>query len=179
MKRFIFLFSLILVIPLFIYNFLPYDSLLLLGSNNNPLPKKNNLSPNEDIVTAYTIVIDSLFNEELSINPNIEYISVDTTDMINLNNKEKHDLLSYLKKHNVITFDNTLEELESKGLIANGNFTNGIFIKIEDSPIYNNTIAMKTEKWHSFECDITSNKFIVEKSLDGWIIVDNNPLCII
>lgn len=175
MKRFIFIFSFILLLPLFIYNFLPYDSLLLLGPNNNPLPKKNNLSTNEDVVNAYTIVIDSLFNEELNINPDIEYISIDTTDMINLNNKDKHDLLSSLKKHNVTIFDNTLEELESKGLISNGKFTNGVFIKIQDSPIYNNTIAMKTEKWHSFECDITSNKVVVEKYLDGWIIVDNNP----
>lgn len=176
MKRFVFLFSFILVLPLVIYNFLPYDSLLLLGSNNkDSFPKKNNLYANEDIVNAYTIVIDSLLNEELNTNPNIEYISVDTTDMINLDHKGKWDLLSSLKKHNITILDNTVEELESKGLVANGKLINGILIKIEDNPIYNNTITMKAEKLHSFQLDMTTRKVIVERFIDGWVIVDNNP----
>ncbi len=102
-----------------------------------------------DKVGAYTTVIDKLYEEDTALNNNINYIAVDTSSIINLNDEEKAALLKELESYGFTVLDMTIEELKEEGYIKDLYFEEGILFEIEDEPIEGNSITMDISKWRS------------------------------
>jgi len=123
-----------------------------------------------DCVGAYMAVIDKLYNEDSGLNGDIKYIAIDTSSMSNLDENSKAELLKQLEKYGAAVLDMTFEELESKGYIKNLYFTEGIFFRIEDAYIKNNSIKMNVSKWRSGLGAIGYNDMTVSYKNKSWKI---------
>lgn len=123
-----------------------------------------------DYIGAYTTVIDKLFNEDTAMNDSIKYVAIDTSSLSNLNEASKKELLKQLEKYATVVLDMTFEDLQTKGYIKDLFFTEGIFFKIEDSLIKNNSIEMNASKWRSGLGAIGYENLIVKYSGSVWEI---------
>lgn len=128
----------------------------------------------EDCIGAYMTVINKLFNEDKALNDGIKYMAIDTSSMSNLDEESKNDLLKQLEKeyYGTIILDMTFEELKSNGYIKDLFFPDGIFFKIEDSLIKNNSIEMNVSKWRSGTGAIGYDNLIIKYSDSVWKITD-------
>lgn len=131
-----------------------------------------------DKVGAYTTVIDKLYEEDSGLNSNIKYIAIDTSQIVNLNDEEKAELLKELEDYNLEVLDMTFEELEKEGYIEDLYFEEGIFFEIEDEHIKRNSITMDISKWRSglgaigYDGTVIKYKngeWEIQKQGDAWI----------
>lgn len=105
--------------------------------------------PAADPVGAYLLVIDDLFNQNLNLNNNIEYLAIDCSTMVNLTAEGRARLLVELEKYNLNILDKTMDQLIAEGFITNLSFENGIFFEIKDQPLKASAIVMNAMKWRS------------------------------
>lgn len=124
-----------------------------------------------DVVDGYKMVIDKLYNEDKGLNSDIKYIAIDTSSIVNLNDDTKAKLLKQLESYGFIVLDMTYSELEEQGYIEELYFKEGIFFKIEDESMKNNTIKMNVSKWRSGLGAIGYNDFIIKCNNGEWKIV--------
>ncbi len=102
-----------------------------------------------DKVRAYTTVIENLYAEDSALNSNIKYIAIDTSLIVNLNDKEKADLLNQLENYGFTILEMTIEELKEEGYVKDLYFEEGILFTIKDEPMKRNSITMDISKWRS------------------------------
>lgn len=74
--------------------------------------RDNELAQAPDPVDAYLLVIDKLYEEDPALNDGIEYLAIDTSTMVNLNEESRDILLEELKNYGFTVLDMTYEELE-------------------------------------------------------------------
>jgi len=123
-----------------------------------------------DKIGAYSLVIDTLYEEDTGLNANIKYIALDTSLITNLNSDEKAKLLKDVEKYGYIVLDMTYEELKDEGYIKDLYFEEGILFKIEDEPMKNNSITMNVSKWRSGLGAIGYDEIIVKYTNGNWTI---------
>lgn len=124
-----------------------------------------------DVVDAYKMVINKLYNEDKGLNNDIKYIAIDTSLMVNLTEDTKVELLKQLEEYGVIVLDMTYKELEEQGYIQDLYFKEGILFKIEDESMKSNTIKMNVSKWRSGLGAIGYNDLILKCIRGEWRIV--------
>jgi len=129
-------------------------------------------------VEAYTTVIDKLYKEDSGLNGDIKYLAIDTSLMVNLNDKTKVKLLKHLEKYGFTVLDMSFEDLQKTGYIKNLQFEEGILFQIEDEPMENNRIKMKASKWRSGKGAIGYNHLILNYKDGKWEISGLNEMWI-
>ncbi|WP_422485398.1 hypothetical protein [Gudongella sp. DL1XJH-153] len=131
-----------------------------------------------DKIGAYTTVIDKLHEEDTALNSNIEYIAIDTSLIINLDDEEKAELLKELEDYGFTVLDMTMEELKEEGYVEDLYFEEGILFEIIDEPIEGNSITMDISKWRSglgaigydgMVVKYENEKWEIDKQGDAWI----------
>ena len=123
-----------------------------------------------DKIGAYTTVIDKLYKEDSALNSNIEYIAVDTSSIVNLDDEEKTKLLSELEIYGLTVLDMTMKELEEEGYIQDLYFEEGILFEIRDESIEGTSITMDISKWRSGLGAIGYDGIVVEYDNGRWEI---------
>jgi beta-lactamase regulating signal transducer with metallopeptidase domain len=117
-----------------------------------------------DVVSGYLFVVDYLATEQDIRNLPLEYLAVDTTQLVGLSVEDKARFLKELEKYHLQILDKTIDELRVEGYIktANGAFEKGAFIKIWNIKIKGSTITMDafiyfagTAGWGPVDFDIT------------------------
>lgn len=120
-------------------------------SSNEPTEKEIESQPSEtmtteaDSVDAYLLVIDMLMGKASNIDDGIEYLAVDTTQMVNLTAEGKIRLFKELERYKLTLLDKTQDELEDEGYIVDTFFEKGLWIHIEDNQIHSDAITMEAE----------------------------------
>jgi len=120
-------------------------------SSNAPTEKEIESQPSDSMTTeadpvdAYLLVIDILMDKASNINDGIEYLAVNTTQMVNLTAEGKIRLFNELERYKLTILDKTLDELEDEGYIVDFVFEKGLWIHIEDNPIHSDSITMEAE----------------------------------
>ena len=108
---------------------------------------------------AYTIALDSLMNEEESLNNDIEYISIDMSDVNILKEEYKVIVVNNFKtKYDVEVLDLTLEELREKGLFhPDSKVLSGVLLRIDeiDFDQNSNNAIFKGSKYRSGDGGVT------------------------
>jgi len=124
----------------------------------------------EDKVGAYTTAIEKLYEEDSALNSDIQYIAIDTSTIVNLDDEEKDALLEELEDYGYTVLDRTMDELEEEGYVKDLYFEEGIFFEIEDEEIKGNSITMDISKWRSGLGAIGYDGMIVIYTDDQWEI---------
>lgn len=131
-----------------------------------------------DVVGAYAVVIDKLYNEDIALNSDIKYIAIDTSLINNLSEEQKSSLLKDLEKYGYTVLDMTFEELEKEGYIEDLYFKEGILFKIKDKTVNGKSITMDVSKWRSglgaigyddLKVEYKNGKWEVTKTGSAWI----------
>ena len=123
-----------------------------------------------DKIGAYTTVIDKLYKEDNALNSNIEYIAIDTSSIVNLDDGEKAELLRELEIYGLTVLDMTMKELEEEGYIQDLYFEEGILFQIRDESIEGTSITMDITKWRSGLGAIGYDGIVVEYKNEKWKI---------
>ncbi len=123
-----------------------------------------------DKIGAYTTVIDKLYEEDTALNSDIEYIAIDTSLIINLDDEEKAELLKELEDYGFTVLDMTMEELKEEGYVEDLYFEEGILFEIEDEPMVGNSITMDISKWRSGLGAIGYDGMVVKYENEKWEI---------
>jgi len=122
-----------------------------LTSTNTQTEKEIESQPSDsktsvaDPVDGYLLVIDILMDKASNIDDEIEYLAVDTTQMVNLTAEGKIRLFNELERYKLTILDKTLDELEDEGYIVDFVFKKDLWIHIEDNPIHSDSITMEAE----------------------------------
>ena len=122
-----------------------------LTSTNTQTEKEIESQPSDsktsvaDPVDGYLLVIDILMDKASNIDDGIEYLAVDTTQMVNLTAEGKIRLFNELEQYKLTILDKTQDELEDEGYIVDTVFEKGLWIHIEDNPIHSDSITMEAE----------------------------------
>ncbi len=127
---------------------------------------------NTDVMGAYMVAIDKLYNEDVALNSNIKYIAIDTSLINNLSDVQKSNLLKKLEKYGYTVLDMTFDELLEEGYIEDLTFNEGILFKIEDNPMSGKIISMNVSKWRSGLGAIGYNNLKVKFKSGSWTITD-------
>lgn len=125
----------------------------------------------QDIIGAYTTVIDKLYNEDMALNHDIKYIAVDTSLINNLSDDQKAILLKEVENYGYKVLDMTFEELVQEGYIEDLYFEDGILFKIEDISKSKNSITMNVSKWRSGLGAIGYNGLVVKYKNGEWKVI--------
>jgi len=120
-------------------------------SSNTPTENEIDSQPSDSMTTAvdpvdgYLLVMDILMEKASNIDDGIEYLAVDTTQMVNLTAEGKIRLFKELERYKLTVLDKTQDELEDEGYIVDTFFEKGLWIHIEDNPIHSDSITMEAE----------------------------------
>jgi len=132
----------------------------------------------DDKVGAYKTVIEKLYEEDSALNSEIQYIAIDTSTIVNLDDEEKNALLEELENYGFTVLDMTMAELEEEGYVKDLYFEEGIFFEIKDEAIKGNSITMDVSKWRSglgaigydgMVVTYMDGQWEIDKQGDAWI----------
>lgn len=119
-----------------------------------------------DPVSGYLYVVDYLWTEQNIARRQLQYLAIDTTQLVGLSAADKARLLSGLEKYNAQVLDKTGDELIEEGYIehAGGEFTHGVLIIIDKIYIRDTIMTMDAyiyfdgmETFGMLDFDITWN----------------------
>ncbi|WP_342543621.1 peptide ABC transporter substrate-binding protein [Paenisporosarcina sp. FSL H8-0542] len=108
---------------------------------------------------AYTLLLESLMNEEESLNNDIEYVSIDLSNINGLREEQKQIVKTFFKSPDEVeVLDLTLDELREENLFdADSNTLTGILLTIEEINFYQDAefANFKGSKYRSDEDVVT------------------------
>lgn len=125
------------------------------------------------LVEAYLEAIDLVYNTSPELNNNLKYLAIDTSVLINLDEEGRTLLLEGLKNYNVEVLDCSFEELGEQGYLKDALFENGLFLKIEDTPVTNNQIQISPSKWRSTTYAAGLSKIILTLQDNTWTLTES------
>ena len=100
-----------------------------------------------DPVSAYMVVIDRLMEHAQNLGPGIEYLAIDTTQLIHMNETEKAALQDRMKMYQLTVLERTRAELESDGLIRDLYFEKGLLIEMDSMKFEKDILTMDAQIW--------------------------------
>lgn len=127
----------------------------------------------------YAEIFDIIWTIDTGLNPDGQYINVDTKSFENFTEEEKRQLFEYLsKKYNKTILDKTFDELEAEGYIENMGFKDGVMFKANKYLKNNeNEASFEGTKWVSgdgaigfiAEAEKVNDRWIIKKCQMTWI----------
>lgn len=126
----------------------------------------------DDMVGFYQTVIDDLWQKDVGLNSDVEYIALDLSQITNLSEVEKQALV-YMTSgdYGLIGLSGTYSELVEQGYIDGKNlyFEEGVLITFDIQSSNENSMKFDVTKWRSglgayffMDCEASKTK-------DGWI----------
>lgn len=155
-------------------------SILLIGcQNSSESSTLTNVTSTIDVtktnlVDAYLEAIDLIYHTSPELNEPIKYLAIDTSVLLHLDEESRTNLLTGLSDYGVNVLDSSFEDLNTQGYLKDGYFEEGLFLKLEDSPITNNQITLVPSKWRSTTYAAGLSKVILTlQDEDTWVITDS------
>lgn len=153
-------------------------SILIVGCQSSATSSSS--SPNTPIanatetklVDAYLKAIDLVLNTSPELNNALKYLAIDTSVLINLDATSRSQLLEVLEQYNVEVLDCSFEALGEQGYLKDALFENGLFLKIEDTPVSNNQIQIIPSKWRSTTYAAGLSKVILTLQDNIWTVTE-------
>lgn len=112
----------------------------------------NGENPQEHVAEIYSVALDSIIKEDPGLNNGMEYIAIDFTNINDLAEKEKEEILSIIQQaYEVDVMIATLEELKEKGLTnSDTGELHGVLLKLDKVEFkLNNEIFFEASKYRS------------------------------
>ncbi|MDD2534110.1 MAG: hypothetical protein PHC86_05370 [Eubacteriales bacterium] len=134
-----------------------------------------------DVISGYLFIIDQLFAQAHNDieNNDMKYLAVDTTQMIEMNEADKAQLLSRLsEKYGYELLDKTYEQLVRENLIVNNVFSNGALIQIKNITLKASTITADASIYfaalggHGFnrvQIEFSNGQWQIQKTGETWV----------
>lgn len=135
---------------------------------------KDNCIIETDIVEAYMLAIDTIYQEDLELNHNIKYLAIDNSKMNYLSHNTNQELIKCLSKYNLEILEMNYDELVELELIKDGKFKDGILITIDDSSSIEDKLVIRIEKYKSSLGAISCPEMIIEKVDGEWKITSQD-----
>ncbi|WP_075619530.1 peptide ABC transporter substrate-binding protein [Paenisporosarcina indica] len=112
----------------------------------------NGENPQEHVTEIYSVALNSIMKEDPGLNDDMDYIAVDFTNINDLAEKEKEEIVSTIQKeYGVDVMIATFEELKEKGLsdLDTGELY-GVLLKLDKVDFkLNNEIFFEASKYRS------------------------------
>ena len=112
----------------------------------------NGENPKEHLAEIYSVALNSIMKEDPGLNDGMEYIAIDMTNLNDLDEKDKEEILSTIKKeYKVDVMIATYEELKEKGLSnPDTGELYGVLLKLDKVDFkINNQIFFEASKYRS------------------------------
>jgi len=135
-----------------------------------------------NLVQAYAMVIDELYNTDIALNDGIRYLAVDLTGITNLTAEEQKNLRYFLlDKYPLATLNKTYDELVQQGYITYidsehqlGIFKEGILITINDNPLEDNSVTISCDKYRSAYGTVGFGDLVMRHQNNNWVVAFYN-----
>lgn len=109
-------------------------------------------NPEEHVAEIYSAALNSIMKEDPGLNNGMEYIAVDITNINDLAEKDKEEILSTIQKeYKVDVMIATFEELKEKGLYnPDTGELYGVLLKLDKVDFkFNNQVFFEASKYRS------------------------------
>lgn len=110
----------------------------------------SNSGPTKDMGEIYSLALDALMPMDEGLNGDMQFIAIDMSNFINLNEKDKEQILNHFGKYNVEVMEATYEELKEKGLYdPKTNALYGILLRVQETQISDQQVIVECSKYRS------------------------------
>lgn len=112
----------------------------------------NEVEPKEHLGEIYSVALDSIMEQDYSLNRNMKFIAIDMSDFEGADGSDKEEIVKYFNdKYNVEVMDATLEQLKEKGLYdSDAAVLDGVLLEVEIINFRsNNQLPFKGSKYRS------------------------------
>ncbi|QNK57101.1 hypothetical protein [Paenibacillus sp. PAMC21692] len=133
--------------------------------------------PERDMGEIYQLALDAYLPLWKGLIDDMKYIAIDMSNLTDLSDKDKKQILEYFSKYNVDIIDSNLEQLEEKGLVKDASSIDGVLLRVESTEILENKVTIKGSVYKSakgaigtlVEVEFLNGKWQVTKANDTWI----------
>lgn len=136
--------------------------------------------PERDPIDGYRFAIDWLLAQAAPFRAGAEWLAIDTSGMVHLNDENRTRFFMSLEKHGLKLIEKTASELTAEGRIKDGVFPDGLLVTICDFP---NALPQSSRMVMTVEIRRSASQtFICPLQIgfwDGsWEILDTRPTTI-
>lgn len=129
-------------------------------------------TPTTDMGELYSLALDAYMPIDEGLNSGIEYIAIDLSNFIDLEEGDKEQILKHFEKYNVEVMEATLEQLKTKGLYDKETESlDGLLLRVTNTEMFPNKMIVEGSKYRSGDGAIGIKVIMVNK--DGsWQVVN-------
>ncbi|WP_232697578.1 peptide ABC transporter substrate-binding protein [Brevibacillus daliensis] len=129
-------------------------------------------TPTTDMGELYSLALDAYMPIDEGLNDGIEYIAIDMSNFVDLDQGDKEQILKHFEKFNVEVMEATLEQLKTKGLYdPETGSLDGLLLRVENTEIHGNKMIVDGSKYRSGDGAIGLKVVVVNKE-GSWQVVN-------
>ncbi|MFD2614516.1 peptide ABC transporter substrate-binding protein [Paenibacillus gansuensis] len=130
-----------------------------------------------DMGEIYGLALDAFLPLGDGLTDNMKYIAIDMSNLKDLSEGDKEQVLRHFSKYDVNVMDITLEQLEKEGQVKDARSLEGILLRVENSEILGNKIIIEGSLFKSAKgaigtsvtLEFLDDKWQVTKASDTWM----------
>ncbi|GIO32087.1 MULTISPECIES: peptide ABC transporter substrate-binding protein [Paenibacillus] len=128
----------------------------------------SNANPSKDMGELYSLALDAYMPIDEGLNGGMKYIAIDMSNLNDMDETDKKQILKYFEKYNVDVMEATYEQLKEKGLYDPKTMVlNGVLLRVEKTGISNNKMVIEGSKYRAGDGAI-GTKVIIEYKNGKW-----------
>lgn len=125
-------------------------------------------NPSKDMGELYSLALDAYMPIDEGLNGGMKYIAIDMSNLNDIDETDKKQILKYFGKYNVEVMEATYDQLKEKGLYDPITMVlNGVLLRVEKTEISNNQIVVEGSKYRAGDGAI-GTKVIIEYKNGKW-----------
>ncbi|WP_339323436.1 peptide ABC transporter substrate-binding protein [Paenibacillus sp. FSL W8-0194] len=122
----------------------------------------------KDMGELYSLALDAYMPIDEGLNGGMKYIAIDMSNLNDIDETDKKQILKYFGKYNVEVMEATYDQLKEKGLYDPITMVlNGVLLRVEKTEISNNKIVVEGSKYRAGDGAI-GTKVIIEYKNGKW-----------
>ncbi|WP_206098596.1 peptide ABC transporter substrate-binding protein [Paenibacillus montanisoli] len=126
------------------------------------------VQPEIDLGEVYSLALDAYMPVDEGLNSGMAYIAIDMSNLKDIDDADKQQILDYFKKYNVGVMEATYEELKAQGLENKTSLVlDGVLLKVDQARITEKQAIVEGSKFRSGDGAI-GMKVIVELKDGKW-----------
>ena len=130
-----------------------------------------------NMVEIYGLALDAFISLGDGLTDKMKYIAIDMSNLKDISEEDKDQVLRHFSKYDVNVMDITLEQLEKEGRVKDARSLEGILLRVENSEIYENKIIIEGSLFKSAKgaigtsviLEYLDDKWQVTKASDTWV----------
>ncbi|MBC9786764.1 hypothetical protein H1S01_20455 [Heliobacterium chlorum] len=96
------------------------------------------------------MAFDAFMTIDEALNSNMKFIAIDMSNLKELNDTSKEQILKHLEKYGVKVMEDTFEQLEAKGFYNPQSMSlDGVLLRVEKTDVSNKAVIIEGSKFRS------------------------------